>query len=260
MPTQCSDIDTLTQTYLDGELAERDLHDFESHIASCSECAILLRAEADFHSNLRDCLTGPPANDLLKQRIELALDTEDDSAQRSKRRNWLSWSLPGASVLAAAAALALFALDTMHVAPAAKQPIELDAYAWHFESSASPRETITPFIVGTHSDTLARPRFRNVNTSLRSCHRRRSADGRKTVRCEYEAGAGYSRRLIVDIFGQARYDLSTGEIVLLRGSQHENIAIFHGENAEYVFRSSDMALPQLKELVLNSGLVVGRER
>jgi anti-sigma factor RsiW len=113
MPIQCSDTSSLIQTYLDGELTERDLHDFESHIGGCPECSEALANQRSFHRVVRAELVPPPAPDLLRRRIELALDADDEAADAAARRARWAWVLPGASVAAAAAAMMLFIGDSM---------------------------------------------------------------------------------------------------------------------------------------------------
>lgn len=123
MATQCSDIASLIPTYLDGELADRDLHDFESHIASCAGCAESLRTEDRFHRQMRELLAPPRAPDILRARLSDALDREDHTLERASRRARWDWALPGASIAAAAAALIVFATDAaMPAAPTADEP------------------------------------------------------------------------------------------------------------------------------------------
>jgi mycothiol system anti-sigma-R factor len=113
MAIPCHEISSLAQTYLDGELADRDLHDFESHIAGCRECEELVQAETTFHRLIRNELAAPPAPDVLRKRIQLALDGEDEVAAKASRRARMGWILPGSSLVAAAAALIVFVTDSL---------------------------------------------------------------------------------------------------------------------------------------------------
>jgi mycothiol system anti-sigma-R factor len=137
MATQCSDISSLTQTYLDGELTDRDLHDFEHHIAACAECEQLVNAERGFHRLVRSQLAPPRAPELLRRRVQLALDGEDASRQLTARRARWGWALPSASLAAAAAALIVFASDV--VSPVHdRSPMAIVETAPAFRSSANP--------------------------------------------------------------------------------------------------------------------------
>lgn len=100
--------------YLDGELTDRDLHDFESHVGSCDDCADALEEETAFYKQMRQHLAAPPASDMLRKRIDSALDAEDAAnAKAARRERWNNWALPGVSMVAAAAALVFFVTDTM---------------------------------------------------------------------------------------------------------------------------------------------------
>jgi anti-sigma factor RsiW len=108
MPTHCHDIETLLPTYLDGELASHDHMSFEHHMADCEACRDRVLAEGAYQSRVRELLTPPQAPDHLAARVREALDRDDQQARSARRRFGRSWALPGASVLAAAAALVLF--------------------------------------------------------------------------------------------------------------------------------------------------------
>ena len=60
----CKDIDALAQTYLDAELEEHDLHDFEEHIADCSECNEKVGQDRRFGDMMRRHLAAPPAPEM----------------------------------------------------------------------------------------------------------------------------------------------------------------------------------------------------
>jgi anti-sigma factor (TIGR02949 family) len=111
MAFACADIDTLVHTYLDGELAVHDLEDLEQHMAGCASCKARVDEELQFRAELRQKLAPPRAPDLLKARVSALLDAEDRAATTAQRKRNISWVLPGAASVAAAAALVLvFAL------------------------------------------------------------------------------------------------------------------------------------------------------
>ncbi len=135
MAIPCHEISSLAQTYLDGELEDRDLHDFESHIAGCRDCDELVRAERTFHRLVRSELAAPPAPDLLRKRIQLALDAEDTASARSERGARMAWALPGSSLVVAAAALIVFVTDSL--SPVQEQATAPTVYAQKFSAQAS---------------------------------------------------------------------------------------------------------------------------
>ncbi len=112
MPTtQCTDVDRLIPSYLDGELAQSELHSFEHHVSECEECDSDLRSERDFLTRIRSALATPPASDTLRARLGRALDEEDAEEAKQTRRARTTWVLPGAATVAAAAALLVFVHD-----------------------------------------------------------------------------------------------------------------------------------------------------
>ena len=113
MATQCKDIEALLPTYLDGELAPHDQLSLEHHVADCTPCREQVRAERDHLDRIRILLAPPPPPAGLDRRVRQALDQEDARAVRARRRAGSAWLLPGAATLAAAAALALFALSVV---------------------------------------------------------------------------------------------------------------------------------------------------
>lgn len=110
MTSICSSIDTLAMTYLDDELADEELRDFEMHMIDCAACRTRVDAERDALADLRRKLAPPPTPDLMRARLVATLDGEDARTSHEGRRSRVSgWLLPGAASFAAIAALALFA-------------------------------------------------------------------------------------------------------------------------------------------------------
>ena len=104
----CQSIDTLAMAFLDDELAAEERRELELHLLGCASCRGHVDGERAELALVRKALVAPPASALLKARIARALDAEDDAAARSERRRWSRWLLPGSSMAAAAAAIALF--------------------------------------------------------------------------------------------------------------------------------------------------------
>jgi hypothetical protein len=105
----CQSIDTLAMTYLDDELADEELRDFELHLIGCAACRGRLDTERDSIAELRRRLAPPPTPDIVRARLIAALDTEDATVAASERRaRATSWLLPGAASAVAVAALLVF--------------------------------------------------------------------------------------------------------------------------------------------------------
>jgi hypothetical protein len=110
MTSLCASIDTLAMTYLDDELADEELRDFEMHMIDCAACRQRVDAERDALADLRSKLAPPATPDVVRARLIDSLDAEDGRAAREDRKSRVaSWFLPGAASFAAIAALALFA-------------------------------------------------------------------------------------------------------------------------------------------------------
>ncbi|HKE20704.1 MAG TPA: zf-HC2 domain-containing protein [Kofleriaceae bacterium] len=104
MSTPCSEFLAQVQPFIDGELVERPLHDFEGHVAACPGCAASLRGQELFSRRVRACLRPCAAPEPLRRRVGLALDAEDLARARASRRVRL-----GRLVVAAIGAAALAA-------------------------------------------------------------------------------------------------------------------------------------------------------
>ena len=110
MTSLCASIDTLAMTYLDDELADEELRDFEMHMIDCAACRQRVDTEREALADLRSKLAPPATPDVVRARLIDSLDAEDGRAAREDRRGRIAgWFLPGAATFAAVAALALFA-------------------------------------------------------------------------------------------------------------------------------------------------------
>ncbi|HUJ63173.1 MAG TPA: zf-HC2 domain-containing protein [Kofleriaceae bacterium] len=106
--TICESIDTLAMAYLDDELAGEERRELELHLTECTGCRARFDDERAEHAMIERVLAAPPAPDLLRARIGRALDSEDAAHDRAARARRSRWVLPGASILAAVAAIAVF--------------------------------------------------------------------------------------------------------------------------------------------------------
>ncbi len=104
----CQSIDTLAMAYLDDELVAEEKRELELHLLDCATCRAHVDSERADLELVRKALVAPPAPDLLKARIDRALDREDKETAREVRRRWSQWILPGSATFAAAAAILMF--------------------------------------------------------------------------------------------------------------------------------------------------------
>ena len=166
MAIQCADIETLVQTYLDGELAESDASALQDHLDECTTCNQFATEEARFHARLRERLAPPPAPDHLRGNIMKALDQEDWRLRKQRSSRW-NWTLPAASSLAAAAALLFFVVSSNQAPRSA--PVADDAARQHLrrppiEVAGS---SVKPWVREHLSPVAHVPRFSSTNTNLR---------------------------------------------------------------------------------------------
>jgi anti-sigma factor RsiW len=101
----CAFIETLAMAYVDDELAPEERRELELHLIECSACRARLDAERADRELVCTALVAPRAPEMLRARVLRALDTEDRETRPRRRTGWL---LPSASMVAAAAALAVF--------------------------------------------------------------------------------------------------------------------------------------------------------
>ncbi len=96
----CSEIRTLRDAYLDGELDVRESLRVESHLQGCEECRESFLADKEFQDLVRQGLAVSHAPEFTARCIQTALDRAARQQVRARR----SWGLPSM-----AAALALIA-------------------------------------------------------------------------------------------------------------------------------------------------------
>jgi len=277
MATQCSDIGSLIQMYLDGELTDRDLHDFEHHVATCEPCRGELERETEFHQEMGRQLAPPPAGDLLRRRIQQALDAEDAASSRVSRRARWNWVLPGAAMVAAAAALIVFATDqltpSLRVAEPAPQVAEVQVQQHKFSSTRPVPQPVTPTPVlevprvddvGVNSISMAHAArdFSGLAVTLRG-FQPTELSGRPAALFAYDVVANARRyRMAVFVVNAEDLDLRTRSSITIDGRQLS--VLDHADGRAFAYRTSrnigyvfvsDMDENTLIGVVANSGLL-----
>ncbi|HTE54330.1 MAG TPA: zf-HC2 domain-containing protein [Kofleriaceae bacterium] len=239
MTAQCNDIETLLPTYLDGELSTHDQLSFDHHIADCGDCRDRVRGEAAYLARVREILAPPAPSDDLVVRVRLALDQEDIQSRSARRRSLRAWALPGASGLAAAAALVLLVTSD---GGSGRAPLQSD---WSPETGADPLAARPIGVDRAQPISLAPQRvsWRPVQVRFEAV----AADG--TV---HQVGLEVLSCRNVDMSGHARWTAADAVLWVARGQV--NTVIYQTGGTCMVF-ASDMALEQLAPQIVRSGLI-----
>ena len=147
----CQSIDTLAMAFLDDELAAEERRELELHLIDCSGCRQHVETERAELQMMRKALAAPPAPDMFKARLARALDNEDREASRvesQRKRSLLGrMLLPGAAMVAAAAAIVVF----VAIKPASTLRWSLSAGA-----SSRPRPVPSPNALIATASTMSR--------------------------------------------------------------------------------------------------------
>jgi hypothetical protein len=265
MALPCSDTLALIQPYLDGELVERPLHDFESHVAACADCAESLRVQEVFSRHVRAGIRPPRHPDKLRDRIARALDAEDAARSRALRRARLVRFIPAAAAAAVSAAVTLWVATDSATRGGSSSPV------------AGPRSSEDPVCIADEpldADRVARrastyvgvpvalPRFHDARVSLRLLQVARVRD-RRAAMLIYDVETPRARRLLWIYLFDARGlpPHGSGELRVVGGhrvwlTRHEGFpAVVHRSprQVEYVFQAN-VSDRSLIELVAGSGL------
>jgi anti-sigma factor RsiW len=265
MTKLCDSIDTLAMAYLDDELAEEELRDFELHLLDCGDCKGRVDRDRASIAELRRRLAPPTTPDLLRARLTRALDAEDAAASRAMRRQRVQrWVLPGAASVAAVAALALFVASR----PGSPASGALAREAVRQNTRSAPLE-----VQGASTDAWVRkyynpdvtpPRFADGDVQLAGA-RLTSIDNRDAAQFFYQlvGPGGVTHELRALIFSARGVDFDGWQRVLADGVElrvaqsegHNVVILVDDDGYAYVFTSRDLSLEQLAGLVVRSDLV-----
>ena len=122
--TICTSIDTLAMMYLDAELADEELRDFEMHVRECAACRRRVDAERELFAKLRRGLATVSAPGGLRAGLTRNLDAEDRKQERVIRRRRVAAGTLLAGSLAALALL-VFIPGEAHRSSVVQQVAEL---------------------------------------------------------------------------------------------------------------------------------------
>jgi anti-sigma factor RsiW len=264
MTKHCDSIDTLAMTFLDGELADEELRDFELHLLACAGCRSRVEAEDAALTEMRRRLAPPPAPDMLRARIGRALDAEDRALARQARLSQVkSWLLPGAASLAAAAALLVFV--AMPPRTADDVPVSRVAVSQHMRQA--PLEVTgaatTPWIRRNYGAQIEPPRFASSQVRVAGA-RLTDVVGRKALQIFYDVSDRGNRYALQTLMFDASGVELPGDKLTVGGREVtvDEYGGFHvvsfrdSDGLAYVFTSADLGRSQLVEMVVNSNLIL----
>jgi anti-sigma factor RsiW len=271
MSNTCTDIQATLSTYLDAELDNADLREFESHVGDCDDCQSLIESAERSHSALRAHLQETPkASDLFRKRLANALDQEDKGSQRERRRDWIFWSMPAAASALAVAALALFIWTDLSPQPEVttvqSSLVTQDAARQHLQEK--------PLIIGNDRSTMGRsatdylrqpvqaPRFASTEVQLKGWSPAQLA-GKPVATFVYEVTDRKGlHRVNVHVVKRGELDLSSHRKLKIGGAElsvasalgFTTVTYAGSGPLAYVF-SSDMTAESLMYLVTNTDIV-----
>jgi len=120
MSSSCSDIQNTLYAYLDDELANAELLDFEHHLSGCENCKKSCEEALQAHADLRRHLqaTPEPSKELV-DKIRISLNKEERFVWRQNVSN--CFSLPNFATTVAFAMLAFFVWTHLFQQPLSSQ-------------------------------------------------------------------------------------------------------------------------------------------
>jgi anti-sigma factor RsiW len=261
MSQVCDTIDTLSMSYLDEELASEEKRELELHLLECTACRERVSEERQEVEMLRQRLVMPPAPDLVRAKVMRSLDREDAQVSRGLLKERVGrWLLPGTSILAAAAALMVFAflrtpdpaLPFGRVVIADHQPAALV-----IRGEAPTQSWVEQQIVGTRT-----PRFEGIDLLGGNLM---SINGRTVARLAYQVRTSGPAifELEAYLFRVQPNETDVGERVELEGrivhvsnTNGQPAVTYVDENGiGYLFTSRDLSEKVLLELVGRSNLI-----
>lgn len=270
MSNTCTDIQATLSTYLDAELDNADLRDFEGHVGDCADCQQTLALAERSHTALRAHLSNTPkASDLLRKRLENALDQEDKVLERQRRKEWFAWSLPAAASALAVAALSLFIWTDLN------QPTETATTQTGQVTRDAARQHLLdkPLFIGNDRTSVGRgatdylnlpvqaPRFSSTKVRLLGWTPAQLA-GKQSATFVYEVVDRKGRHQVnvhavkrseIDISSQITLEVSGAKLAVDSALGFTTVTYAGSEGLAYVF-SSDMSAEELIVLVTNTDI------
>src|SRR5215831_16934584 len=156
---RCAGISRFVDTYLDGEFAEPDRAEFESHLGECEACRGKVRVQAEWKTAIKQAAPREVAPAALRNRVARSIARES--------RPMLSWRAWAVRAMPAAAAVGLLA--TFMISKVQWSPVAADVVAKHqrnlpIEVSGG-SDQVKQWYSGKVDFPVRPPQFRNVAVS-----------------------------------------------------------------------------------------------
>jgi anti-sigma factor RsiW len=268
----CQSIDTLAMAFLDDELAPEERRELELHLHDCASCKQHVDSERAELLLLRKALAPPPAPDLVKARLAVALDDADREAVQIKHQQRRSsvgrWILPGSAMLAAAAAIFAFVMikpveQATKTGSVAKEVVRQQGRTMPLEVKGA---STGRWLRENFSQNVEPPQFRAPRHEITLQGARLTAvAGHNAAQLRYLVTAGDSRFVLTAVvIDDLRDDDLTGGTPLRIGERTLHIHDANGTPAVtyvdeyrmgYAFASDRLSAQELLELVVSSDLI-----
>ena len=118
---RCAGVQRFVDTYLDGEFAERDREEFESHLAECETCRRKVKTQAEWKVAIKAAAPNEKAPAALRNRVLRSISREERPQQ--KWRGFMKRVLPVAATVGLVASVV--------VARVQWSPVAADVIAKH---------------------------------------------------------------------------------------------------------------------------------
>lgn len=270
----CQSIDTLAMAFLDDELVAEERRELELHLLDCGGCRQHVDAERSELSGIRRALVAPPAPARLKLAVAAALDGEDRAATRSTRQRVVAgvgrWMLPGAGMMAAAAAILAF----VFVRP--PEPVDRGVVREAVRQQARPlaldvQGAATGPWVRQHFAPIEPPQFVEPSAAIELLGGRMIAiANRDAVLLRYGVGVGRNQiglnAVIVDRVAPGELEggtrITVGDRTLFLDDASGRPVLIYIDSSRpnnarlaYIFTSEQLRAQELLELVVSSDLI-----
>ena len=260
----CTSIDTLSMAFLDDELAGEERRELELHLLECAACRAHLAAERADLDLVRGALVVPPASDMLRAKVQRALDAEDAQAHRDERRRFSRYLLPGSAMLAAAAALAVF----VAVRPAADRVSATTHEVVRQQTRSMPLEvqgaSTGPWLRQHFAPTMEPPQFSTEPVQLVGA-RLTAVNGHDAALLQYQVSLGdapFTLSAVVlrelrndDLSGGQEIQVGDRTLHLVEIDNTPAVTYVDENRTGYVFMSERLTATELVRFVVSSNLI-----
>jgi anti-sigma factor RsiW len=118
---RCAGIQRFVDTYLDGEFAETERHEFEEHIAGCEDCRVRVKGQAEWKMAVRAAAPRERAPAALRNRVQRAIAKE--ARGKTQKASWRTFATRVLPIAAAAGLVGTFIVGKMSLSPVAADVI-----------------------------------------------------------------------------------------------------------------------------------------